>query len=197
VCDIAAALVLVLALAPVLVVIGLLVRAFIGSPIIFRQRRTGFRGQIFTIYKFRTMTNEVDQNGILLEDAKRITACGLFLRRSSLDELPELINVLIGDMSIVGPRPLLPEYLERYSSEQARRHLVPPGITGWSQINGRNDISWEEKLALDVWYVDNQSAILDAKILARTVYTVLSRRGISKEGYATSPEFMGSSQESK
>ncbi len=166
-------------LAPVLVVLGLLVRWRLGSPVFFRQRRPGLRGRPFTLLKFRTMTEARDEEGQLLPDEQRLTRFGRFLRRTSLDELPELINVLKGDMSLVGPRPLLMEYLERYTVEQARRHEVKPGITGWAQVNGRNALSWEEKFEFDVWYVDHVSLWLDLKILAMTVWQVLTGKGIS------------------
>ena len=180
-----------LILSPVLLVLFVLVRLSVGSPVVFRQTRPGYKGRLFTIYKFRTMTNARDEGGNLLPDERRITTVGRLLRSSSLDELPELFNVLKGDMSIVGPRPLLPQYLGRYSPEQARRHDVIPGITGWSQINGRNDQPWEKKLALDVWYVDHLSLHLDLSIIGLTAWKVLRRSGISREGYATAPEFMG------
>jgi sugar transferase EpsL len=162
-----------------------------GWPPIFTQRRPGLHGKVFTLRKFRTMTDARDASGALLPDAERLTPFGRALRASSLDELPELINVLTGDMSLVGPRPLLVQYLDRYSPEQARRHEVKPGLTGWAQINGRNSLSWDEKLALDVWYVDNWSLALDLKIIAKTVSAVVEGRGISAEGSATMPEFMG------
>lgn len=177
--------------APILAVIALLVRLKLGSPILFRQQRPGLHGKPFTLYKFRTMTDARDADGNLLPDAERLTNFGRFLRRTSLDELPELINVLKGDMSLVGPRPLLIQYLQRYTPEQARRHETRPGITGWAQINGRNALSWEEKFHLDVWYVDNVSLWLDLKILFLTVWKVLRREGISQTGHATMEEFLG------
>lgn len=179
--------------APILAVIALLVRLKLGSTVLFRQQRPGLHGKPFTLYKFRTMTNARDANGNLLPDADRLTNFGRFLRRTSLDELPELINVLKGDMSLVGPRPLLMHYLDRYTPEQARRHEVQPGITGWAQINGRNAVSWEEKFRLDVWYVDHVSFWLDLKILFLTAWKVLRKEGISQAGYATMPEFFGPS----
>ncbi|GFE58634.1 sugar transferase [Geobacter sp. AOG1] len=179
-------------LAPALLVISLLVRLKHGSPVLFRQTRPGLHGKPFHMYKFRTMTNERDTEGNLLPDAQRLTSFGRFLRSSSLDELPELLNVLKGDMSLVGPRPLLMEYLPLYSQQQARRHEVRPGITGWAQVNGRNSISWEEKFKLDVWYVDNQSFWLDLKILWMTLAKVFKREGISQEGQATMEKFKGS-----
>jgi len=176
---------------PVLLVVAVLVWVQMGSPVIFSQIRPGINGSPFNLYKFRTMTNERDMEGNLLPDKDRLTKLGMFLRSNSLDELPELFNVLKGDMSLVGPRPLLMQYLDRYTPEQARRHEAKPGITGWAQVNGRNAISWEEKFALDVWYVDNWSLWLDIKILFLTFWKVLKREGISAEGEATMPEFLG------
>jgi sugar transferase EpsL len=163
-----------------------------GWPPIFTQSRPGLHGKIFTLRKFRTMTDARDEAGRLLPDAERLTRFGRMLRASSLDELPELINVLVGEMSLVGPRPLLVQYLDRYSEEQARRHDVKPGLTGWAQINGRNALTWEQKLALDVWYVDNWSVGLDLKIMLKTITAVLSRSGINAADSVTMPEFMGS-----
>ncbi len=160
-----------------------------GRPLLFAQRRPGIHGRPFTIYKFRTMRDDADAAGGQLPDGARLTPVGRFLRATSIDELPTLLNVLIGEMSLVGPRPLLMAYLDRYSDEQARRHELRPGITGWAQINGRNALSWEEKFAHDVWYVDHQSFVLDLQILARTVCAVLHREGISHKGAATMPEF--------
>lgn len=177
---------------PFLILIAFLVRIKLGSPVLFRQIRPGLHGEPFTIYKFRTMTDEKDDKGELLPDEERLTSFGQFLRRLSLDELPELINVLKGNMSIVGPRPLRMYYLDRYSLEQARRHEVKPGITGWAQINGRNLLTWDEKFQLDVWYVDNWTIWLDIRIILRTLVMVIKREGISAEGHATMPEFMGS-----
>ncbi|HEX8770315.1 MAG TPA: sugar transferase, partial [Acidimicrobiales bacterium] len=167
------------------------VRMALGSPVFFRQIRPGRNGQPFHMIKFRTMTDQRDKDGALLPDEVRLTPFGRFLRSSTLDEIPELLNVLYGDMSLVGPRPLLVEYLPLYSPQQARRHAVLPGITGWAQINGRNSASWEERLALDVWYVDNWSLMLDVRILARTPKSVLNRTGISHPGHATMPRFEG------
>ena len=178
-------------LSPLLLFISLAVLILHGSPIIFKQTRPGLHGKPFTIYKFRTMNNLYDADGSLLPDEDRLTRFGNWLRSTSLDELPELANVLIGDMSIVGPRPLLLEYMDRYTPEQARRHEVKPGITGWAQVNGRNNLSWEEKFRLDVWYVDNWSLALDFRILLMTVGKVLRREDISAEGCATMPEFVG------
>ena len=178
-------------LSPLLVIISLVILIKMGMPILFKQMRPGLNGKPFFMYKLRTMTNEKDEKGNPLPDEQRLTRLGRFLRSTSLDELPELFNVLKGDMSLVGPRPLLMQYLERYTPEQARRHEVKPGITGWAQINGRNAITWEEKFVLDVWYVDNWSLWLDMKILAMTLVKVFRREGISAEGEATMPEFMG------
>jgi lipopolysaccharide/colanic/teichoic acid biosynthesis glycosyltransferase len=175
-----------------LVALFLLIRNKFGSPVLFRQVRPGLHGRLFTMVKFRTMTDDRGPDGILLADVQRLTPFGRFLRASSLDELPELWNVLRGDMSLVGPRPLLVEYLPLYSLQQARRHEVRPGITGWAQVNGRNAISWEDKFALDVWYVDNQSFWLDIKILWMTVRKVLVRDGINAAGEATMHKFTGS-----
>jgi lipopolysaccharide/colanic/teichoic acid biosynthesis glycosyltransferase len=180
-----------LVLGPFLLFIGAFIRRRLGSPILFKQVRPGIGRKPFILYKFRTMTDFRDAYGQLLPDRERLTAFGLFLRSASLDELPELWNVLKGDMSIVGPRPLLVQYLDRYTSEQARRHEAKPGITGWAQVNGRNAISWEEKFKLDVWYVDNWSLALDLRIILTTVIKVVRREGISAEGDATMPEFMG------
>ena len=189
--DLTATVPSVIILSPVLVLIGILVRLKIGSPVLFKQIRPGFHGKPFIIYKFRTMTDDLDGNGNLLPDGERLTRLGRFLRMTSMDELPEFFNVIKGDMSIVGPRPLLMQYLDRYTPEQARRHEVKPGITGWAQVNGRNAISWEDKFKLDVWYVDNQSAWLDVKIILMTVWQVLKREGISAKGEATMEEFRG------
>jgi lipopolysaccharide/colanic/teichoic acid biosynthesis glycosyltransferase len=181
-----------LLLSPILAILAILVRIQMGSPILFRQNRPGLNGVPFQMMKFRTMRDAVDGVGNRLPDAQRLTPLGRFMRSASLDELPELWNVLKGDMSIVGPRPLLMEYLPLYSPEQARRHEVRPGITGWAQVNGRNAISWDEKFALDVWYVDNQSLWLDIRILALTVRKVFAREGISADGEATMTNFTGS-----
>jgi sugar transferase EpsL len=178
---------------PFLLLVGALVRRDLGAPVLFRQDRPGYRGRTFVLYKFRTMTDKRDGSGTLLPDAERLTPFGQWLRRTSLDELPELLNVLRGEMSLVGPRPLLVQYLARYSPEQARRHDVRPGITGWAQINGRNAICWPDKFRLDVWYVDHRGFWLDLKILARTFMKVVKRDGISAPGDATMPEFQGNS----
>jgi lipopolysaccharide/colanic/teichoic acid biosynthesis glycosyltransferase len=178
-------------LAPFLILLAALVRSRLGSPVLFRQIRPGRDGRPFMMVKFRTMRDARDAAGNPLPDSERLTPFGGFLRSTSLDELPELFNVLKGDMSLVGPRPLLMEYLPLYSPEQARRHEVRPGVTGWAQVNGRNALSWDEKFALDVWYVDNRSIWLDVKILVLTAYKVLKRSGISAEGEATMPRFTG------
>jgi len=181
-----------LVISPVLLVISLLIWILDGMPILFRQKRPGYMGHPFFVYKFRTMNERRDPDGSLLPDAERITLLGCFLRTLSLDELPELFNVLRGEMSLVGPRPLLMQYLERYSPEQARRHDMLPGITGWAQVNGRNALTWEDKFCLDVWYVDHWSFWLDIKILLLTLWKGLKAEGISQPGHATAEEFMGS-----
>lgn len=190
--DLAVSVTSLLWLFPIFMIIGGLVRKYLGTPIFFRQKRPGLFGKPFFMYKFRTMTEVRDKSGRLLPDSERLTPLGRFLRSTSLDELPELFNVLSGDMSLVGPRPLLMQYLDRYSLEQARRHDVRPGLTGWAQVNGRNAISWEEKFNMDVWYVDNQSLWLDIKIILLTFLTVFKREGIHAPGEATMSEFMGS-----
>lgn len=190
--DLAVSLVAVLVLIPVLLSIALIVRLTLGSPVLFRQLRPGLHGRPFTLLKFRTMLDRRDAEGKPLPDEQRLTRAGRFLRSTSLDELPELLNVLKGDMSLVGPRPLLMQYLDHYSTEQRRRHEVTPGIAGWAQVNGRNLLTWEEKFALDVWYVDHQSFGLDLKIIGRTVWTILTREGINQPGQATMDEFRGS-----
>lgn len=178
-----------LALAPIMLAIAVVVRFCLGAPVLFRQTRAGRNARPFGLLKFRTMTDARDAAGRPLPDEQRLTALGRFLRSTSLDELPGLINVLKGEMSLVGPRPLLLEYLPHYSAEQARRHAVPPGLTGWAAVNGRNATSWERRLALDVWYVDHRSLGLDLRILLMTVVKVLKREGISAEGHATMPRF--------
>jgi lipopolysaccharide/colanic/teichoic acid biosynthesis glycosyltransferase len=193
--DFFVAAVAVILLSPVIALIALLVRINLGKPVLFRQLRPGRHGQPFTLLKFRTMLDAVDSNGSSLPDAERLTAFGQLLRRWSLDELPELYNVLRGDMSLVGPRPLLMEYLPLYTAEQARRHEVRPGLTGWAQVNGRNAISWDQKFAFDLWYVDHASLSLDLKILWLTVRNVFTRHGISAEGEATMPKFTGSKRQ--
>jgi len=192
--DICGALLGLAVAAPLFFFIALLVKLDSPGPVLFRQQRPGLWGEPFIIYKFRTMWDARDEHGSLLPDEQRLTKLGRFLRSTSIDELPELYNVLKGDMSLVGPRPLLMEYLDRYTPEQARRHEVKPGITGWAQVNGRNAISWEEKFKLDVWYVDNWSLNLDVKILWLTIIKVLRQEGISSSGCATMPEFMGSAK---
>lgn len=181
-------------LSPVLGLIAVQVRRRLGAPVLFRQVRPGLHGRPFEMIKFRTMRNVTDATGDLLPDAERLTSFGRWLRATSLDELPELWNVLKGDMSLVGPRPLLMEYLPLYSSEQARRHDVLPGITGWAQVHGRNAISWEEKFALDVWYVEHQSFSLDLRILYLTSYKIFRKEGISAPGSATMPVFNGKNE---
>ena len=178
-------------LAPLMAAIALLVWIKHGKPVLFRQQRPGYRGEPFYVYKFRTMRDLRDAAGNLFPDEQRLTRLGRFLRSSSLDELPELIHVLLGQMSLVGPRPLLMQYLGRYSTEQARRHDVLPGITGWAQVNGRNALTWQDKFQLDVWYVDHWSLALDARILLMTLWKVLIREGISQPGRATAEEFLG------
>lgn len=180
---------------PVLFLTAILVRVFIGMPILFKQKRPGYKGNPFFIYKFRTMTNRVGLNGELLPDAERLTPLGLFLRALSLDELPELLNILRGEMSFVGPRPLLMEYLPLYSAEQARRHDVVPGLTGWAQVNGRNAIEWEDKFNYDVWYVDHWSFGLDIKIIFMTIGKVIQREGVSQEGHVTMEYFKGNNRQ--
>ncbi len=189
--DLALALPGLVVLAPFMVVVALLIRVTSGPPVLFRQRRPGLHGGSFVLLKFRTMTEVRDKEGQLLPDEGRLGRFGRFLRRASLDELPELLNVLRDEMSLVGPRPLLMQYLERYTPEQARRHEVRPGITGWAQVNGRNALTWRQKFDFDVWYVDNVSLWLDLKILAMTGWKVFRREGISAEGHETMPEFMG------
>jgi sugar transferase EpsL len=189
--DLICGIVLLIALAPLLAAIALVVRLSLGSPVLFRQVRPGYKARPFICLKFRTMTQARDANGQLLADAERLTPLGQFLRSTSLDELPELLNVIRAEMSLVGPRPLLMQYLERYTPEQSRRHEVKPGITGWAQINGRNAANWEDKFAYDVWYVDNYNIWLDLKIIVLTVWKTLKREGISKPGHATMEEFRG------
>lgn len=181
-------------ISPLLGLVALLVRLKLGQPVLFRQVRPGYQGKPFTLYKFRTMKVSRNAEGNLLPDSERLTSLGRLLRSFSLDELPELINVLRGEMSLVGPRPLLMQYLERYTPEQARRHDVIPGMTGWAQVNGRNVLSWEDKFRFDVWYVDNWSLWLDVKILLLTLWRVLWREGISQPGHASAEEFMGSKE---
>jgi sugar transferase EpsL len=190
--DLSATIIGLIVISLLILIIALLIKINLGSPILFRQTRPGLREAPFLMYKFRTMIDGRDKQSQLLPDEQRLTRFGKFLRSTSLDELPELINVLKGEMSLVGPRPLLMEYLDRYTPEQARRHEVRPGITGWAQVNGRNAISWEEKFKLDVWYVDNRSLWLDIKILCMTFQKVFKREGISQEGQVTAEKFQGS-----
>lgn len=193
--DFIVALCTLLTLLPVIIVVAVLIRFKLGSPILFTQERPGLNGKIFKMMKFRTMLDGKDKYGNLLPDNERMTKFGAFLRSTSLDELPGLFNVLKGDMSLVGPRPLLVQYLPLYSAEQARRHNVRPGITGWAQVNGRNAISWDQKFKLDVWYVDNQSFLLDLKILLLTVKKVFVREGISADGHVTIEPFKGTNND--
>lgn len=190
--DIVAAVIGLIVLSPVIAIVAYLIRKRLGSPVLFRQVRPGLNGKPFEMVKFRTMRDAMDADGNPLPDSERMTDFGRFLRSSSLDELPELWNVIKGDMCLVGPRPLLMEYLPLYDKAQLRRHEVRPGVTGWAQINGRNALSWEEKFKLDVWYVDNQSLWLDLKIILRTIKKVLIKDGISAEGEVTMSKFSGS-----
>ena len=190
--DLAVSFVAIVALSPVLAAVAILVRFKLGSPVLFRQVRPGLHGQLFEMMKFRTMLDAIDGNGRPLPDDVRLTPFGRMLRSTSLDELPGLINILRGDMSLVGPRPLLVQYLPLYSPEQARRHMVRPGLTGWAQVNGRNSLAWDAKFALETWYVDHRSFALDLRILWLTVRKVLQREGISADGEATMHPFTGS-----
>jgi sugar transferase EpsL len=189
--DIVVALAGLVALSPLLFAVSIMILLFMGRPVIFRQERPGLQGRVFPLLKFRTMTDATDDQGKLLPDSERLTRLGRFLRRTSMDELPQLWNVLRGELSLVGPRPLLVHYMELYSPEQMRRHQVKPGITGWAQVNGRNDITWEEKFLLDVWYVDNRSLFLDLRILAMTLVKVVKGEGVSQTGHATAEPFGG------
>ena len=194
--DFTLAAVSIIILAPLMILIALLVFLKLGAPVFYRQERPGLHGRLFTMYKFRTMIARThDAQGHLLPDDKRLTPFGLWLRAVSLDELPELFNVLKGDMILVGPRPLMAKYLDRYTPEQNRRHEVKPGITGWAQVNGRNNMTWEQKFACDVWYVDHRTFGLDLKILALTAWHVVRRKDVAKDGHATVDEFMGSSKQ--
>lgn len=193
--DFLCALAAILVLSPVMLITAILVRTKLGSPVIFKQERPGLNGKVFMLYKFRTMTDKTDENGNLLPDEVRLTGFGKKLRSTSLDELPELFNILKGDMAVVGPRPLLVRYLPRYNAHQARRHEVRPGFTGYAQVNGRNAITWEDKFDKDVYYVDHVSFSGDWKIIFQTVSTVLKREGISSETSATMEEFMGTPSE--
>lgn len=194
ICDRVAAAIALVLLSPLILIVALTIYSQMGSPIVFAQPRGGKDGRVFTFYKFRTMTDERDAQGHLLPDAERLTEIGRFLRQTSLDELPQLWNVVNGEMSIVGPRPFIASYLDLYTSDQARRHEVKPGITGWAIINGRNTISWEQKFELDVWYVDHWSLWLDLKILGLTVVKVLNRDGVDQNPYTTMSYFQGSSR---
>lgn len=187
--DLSMSIIAFLIASPIMAIISIYIYVIMGRPIIFKQVRPGLKGNPFPIRKFRTMTNENDKRGMLYPDEYRLTGVGKFLRSTSLDELPEILNVLKGEMSIVGPRPLLMKYLDRYNPEQFRRHEVKPGITGWAQVNGRNAISWDDKFKFDVWYVENMSFTLDLKIIALTIKKVLKREGITAQGEATMPEF--------
>lgn len=189
--DIGLTLLIIILISPMLILLSVMIAVWHGFPILFRQKRPGIHAEIFTIYKFRSMRNLRDERGRLLPDQDRLTKFGRFLRSTSLDELPELFNILKGEMSLVGPRPLLISYLPLYSQEQARRHEVLPGLTGWAQVHGRNALSWEEKFALDVWYVDHWSLGLDFKIIGMTIVKVLRREGISQPGQATAEPFTG------
>lgn len=189
--DFCFSLLLLIITSPIILVTAIVVRMKLGSPVIFKQQRPGLYGKPFYIYKFRTMTDERDENGNLLPDEVRLTTTGKVIRKLSLDELPQLFNVLKGEMSFIGPRPLLMRYLPLYTKEQARRHEVRPGITGWAQVNGRNAISWEEKFKLDVWYVNHQSVYLDLKIIFLTILKVFKTEGINQQGQATMEEFKG------
>lgn len=189
--DFIVSLVALIILFPLILILYIAVSIKLGKPCLFKQNRPGLNGKIFTLYKFRTMKNSVDNNQKLLPDADRITPFGKFLRKTSLDELPELLNVVKGDMSLVGPRPLLIEYLPLYSTEQARRHLVKPGLTGWAQINGRNSVEWNQKFKLDTWYVDHLSFLLDLKILFQTIIVVFDQDGINAKDHVSMPNFTG------
>ena len=190
--DILVSLTLLILSGPLLLVVAVLVRIKLGSPVLFRQERPGHNCELFTMFKFRTMISKThDEQGNQLPDDQRLTRFGLWLRATSLDELPELFNVLAGDMSLVGPRPLMVKYLDRYTPQQNRRHAVKPGITGWAQVNGRNNMTWEEKFGYDVWYVDHQSFWLDIKILWLTAWHVINRKDVAKDGHATVDEFLG------
>lgn len=192
--DIVSSLLAIIILAVPMVILAVLIRVKLGGPVLFKQERPGKDGRIFTLIKFRTMTNACDENGELLPDEVRLTKFGVFLRSTSLDELPELFNILKGDMSVIGPRPLLVQYLPRYNEHQSRRHLVRPGLTGWAQVNGRNAISWEQKFDYDVEYVENVNLFLDIKIIFMTVVNVIKKDGISSETSATMEEFMGTEE---
>ncbi len=195
--DFSAALILIILLLPLFIILAVLIRINLGSPVLFKQKRPGLESKPFNLYKFRTMNDNIDTAGNIMPDEERLTKFGKLLRKFSLDELPQLLNVLMGELSFVGPRPLLMQYLERYNKKQARRHEVKPGLTGWAQVNGRNLVSWEDKFNYDVWYVENRSFALDMKILLLTVLKVLKAEGISQKGYETVPEFMGNGKNEK
>jgi sugar transferase EpsL len=190
--DLISSILLLILMSPIILFTAVFVKGKLGSPVLFKQKRPGLYGKPFYLYKFRTMTDGRDRNGNLLSDKLRLTPAGQFLRKYSLDELPQLINVMKGELSLVGPRPLLMEYLPLYTKEQAKRHLVKPGITGLAQISGRNTLTWEEKFKLDIWYVQNQSFLLDLKILWRTFYKVIQSEGVTQEGNVTMEPFKGS-----
>ena len=192
--DIVSSLIAIIILALPMMILAILIRVKLGGPVLFKQERPGKNGKIFTLIKFRTMTNQCDENGELLPDEVRLTKFGVFLRSTSLDELPELFNILKGDMSVIGPRPLLVQYLPRYNEHQAQRHLVSPGLTGWAQVNGRNAISWEQKFDYDVEYVKNINLFFDIKIIFMTIINVIKKDGISSETSATMEEFMGTEE---
>ena len=193
--DLAVSIVCLILLLPIMPLVAVLIRLKLGTPIMFTQERPGLNGKPFVLYKFRTMTDGRDENGELLPDHLRLTSFGKWLRKLSLDEVPQLFNVIKGDMSLIGPRPLLTEYLSLYTDEQAKRHHVKPGMTGWAQINGRNAITWEEKFKLDVWYVENQSFLLDLKIVLLTIKKIITSEGISNKNHVTMPKFGGESPE--
>ena len=192
--DIVSSLIAIIILALPMMILAILIRVKLGGPVLFKQERPGKNGKIFTLIKFRTMTNQCDENGELLPDEVRLTKFGVFLRSTSLDELPELFNILKGDMSVIGPRPLLVQYLPMYNEHQAQRHLVSPGLTGWAQVNGRNAISWEQKFDYDVEYVKNMNLFFDIKIIFMTIINVIKKDGISSETSATMEEFMGTEE---
>lgn len=192
--DLIISLTLLILLFPILILVAIAIRLKMGSPILFTQQRPGLFGKPFSLYKFRTMSNLYDEQGNLLSDDKRLSGLGKFLRKYSLDEFPQLLNIIKGEMSLVGPRPFLMEYLSLYTNDQMLRHNVKPGITGWAQVNGRNEITWEEKFKLDIWYVKNQNTFLDLKILFLTFFKVIKREGISQQGHVTMEKFKGSNE---
>ncbi|PGS52656.1 sugar transferase [Bacillus sp. AFS041924] len=192
--DLIISLTLLILLFPILIVVAIVIRLKMGSPILFTQQRPGLFGKPFSLYKFRTMSNLYDEQGNLLSDEKRLSVLGKFIRKYSLDEFPQLLNILKGEMSLVGPRPFLMEYLSLYTKDQMSRHNVKPGITGWAQVNGRNEITWEEKFKLDIWYVENHNTMLDLKILFLTFLKVIKREGISQQGHVTMEKFKGSNE---